>query len=364
MPAIEHAAVVALYLFDVAERIELQTIPGVIGASGVQARLSPKPATPAYLQYDKPPLSFDAESIGLQPVDGFTTRFRLYDYGVASVSLTKPFAGSWSDLLDVGQQLMENPQLEQRIEQLCQEVVTRIAPAIVGRRKEFLSEDYVVYTLFELDERVSADELIVDRGEDLAAMLRGERQPLSEQEKTAVLKHRLSYLADDLTIPTWNAALVYDTPSGAQATLDILEFANSQLLEYRYYDELLDAELAMIYSRLQRPRWYEQWIGSRYTNAARHVHALYIDVNELTDRTENSLKFIGDVYAARLFGLVADRLGLTTWKANVQEKLKTLDDIYRFAVEQSSMARGQFLELTVVLILILELILLLLGVMR
>src|SRR6476660_9354691 len=115
MHAIEPAAVVALYLFDVAERIELQTIPGAIGASAVQARLSPKPATPAYVQYDKPPLSFDAESIGLQPVDGFTTRFRLYDYGVASVSLTKPFAGSWSDLLDVGQQLMENPQLEQRI---------------------------------------------------------------------------------------------------------------------------------------------------------------------------------------------------------------------------------------------------------
>ena len=59
--------------------------------------------------------------------------------------------------------------------------------------------------------------------------------------------------------------------------------------------------------------------------AARQVHALFIDVNELTDRTENSLKFIGDIYASRLFGIGADRLGLATWKANVQEKLKTLD---------------------------------------
>ena len=48
----------------------------------------------------------------------------------------------------------------------------------------------------------------------------------------------------------------------------------------------------------------------RYTRAARQVHALFIDVNELTDRTENTLKFIGDLYAVRLFGLVADRLGL------------------------------------------------------
>jgi uncharacterized Rmd1/YagE family protein len=94
------------------------------------------------------------------------------------------------------------------------------------------------------------------------------------------------------------------------------------------------------------------------------VHALFIDVNELTDRTENTLKFIGDIYAARLFTLVADRLGLERWKANVGEKLKTLDDIYRFAVEQSAMSRGEFLELTVVVILILELVLIVMGVMK
>ena len=76
------------------------------------------------------------------------------------------------------------------------------------------------------------------------------------------------------------------------------------------------------------------------------------------------MKFVGDLYAVRLFGLVADRLGLATWKADVEAKLKKLDDIYRFAVEQSSMARGQFLELTIVLILILELLLILMGVMR
>ena len=80
--------------------------------------------------------------------------------------------------------------------------------------------------------------------------------------------------------------------------------------------------------------------------------------------TENALKFVGDIYAARLFSLVGDRLGLNRWKGNVQEKLETLDDIYRFAVEQSSMARGQFLELTVVVILILELVLIMMGVMK
>ena len=48
----------------------------------------------------------------------------------------------------------------------------------------------------------------------------------------------------------------------------------------------------------------------------------------------------------------------------MQEKLRTLADIYRFAVEQASMARGEFLEITVVLILVLELVLLLAGSIR
>jgi hypothetical protein len=194
-------------------------------------------------------------------------------------------------------------------------------------------------------------------------MLRGERR-LSDQEKSTILQHRISYLADDLVVPTWNAAFVYDTPAGAQAALEIAEFANSQLLEFRHYDQHLDKELETIYDRLQRPRWYDSWLGWRYTRAARQVHSLFIDVNELTDRTENTLKFVGDIYAVRLFALIADRLGLGRWKAEVEGKLRTVDDIYRFAVEQSSMSRGQFLELTVVLILVLELVLIFMGVMR
>lgn len=364
MPQIRAGQIVAFYLFDAAETLDLQAIPRLVGGPAVAARLAPKPATPAYVQYDKPPLSFDATAIGIPGIEDYQVRFRAYDYGVISIALSRPFCCDWAELLAIGQSLIENPELEQRAEALCRRFVDRIAPAVTGLRPMFLGEDYLVYVLHALEAPATADELLAERGDTIATMLRGERQRLSEQEKDTILRHRLSYLTDDLVIATWNAAVVYDTPAGAVAALEILEFANSQLLEFRYYDQLLDNELTSIYARLQRPRWYETWIGSRYTRAARQVHSLFIDVNELTDRTENTLKFIGDIYAARLFSLVADRLGLERWKANVQEKLKTLDDIYRFAVEQTSMSRGQFLELTVVLILVLELVLIFMGVMK
>jgi hypothetical protein len=282
---------------------------------------------------------------------------------VVSIALTRPFSGSWNDLVGVGQTFIESDELEQRAEAMCRTVVDRLRPVLTGLRTSFLAEDYLVYVVHELDRPQSAEELLAERGDQIAAMLRGERQPLSDQERATILRHRISYLTDDLVVPTWNAAFVYDTPTGAQAALEIVEFANSQLLEYRFYDERLDNELAAIYGRLQKPRWMDQWRASRYTKAAREVHSLFIEVNEVTDRTENALKFIGDIYAARLFWLVADRLGLSTWKADIETKLKTLDDIYRFAVEQSGMSRGQLLELTIVLILVLELVLFFMGIM-
>ena len=356
--------ILLFYLFDVAETIDLRVIPGLVGGPAVAARLAPKPFTPPYVQYDKPPLSFGGDAVGVGELDGFSVRVRVFDYGVISLALSRPFEGSWSELVALSQTLIESAEIEQRAEQTCRAIVDRLRPALHGPHDTFLSEDYLVYAINELERPMSAEELLVVRGDDIANMLRGERQPLSEQEKDSVLRHRISYLVDDLVIPTWNAAIVYDTPAGGQAAFEILEFANSQLLEFRYYDQLLDDQLSSIYGRLQHPRWFESWLGWRYTRAARRVHALFIDVNELTDRTENTLKFISDIYAARLFTLVADRLGLERWKANVGEKLKTLDDIYRFAVEQAAMSRGEFLELTVVVILILELVLIVMGVMK
>ena len=355
--------IVAFYLFDIAETIDLAAVPPLIGAPGVAARLAPKPTTPAYVQYEKPPLVFDGEVFGVGEVAGFRPRVRLYSYGVVSIALTREFAGPWTDFTALGASFVESADLERQAEQLCRTVAARLQPALRDVRQEYLSEDYLAFALHRIDPAHSSEELVETRGRDIAALLRGERQPLSDQEIESVLRHRISYLANDLVVPTWNAAFVYDTPVGIQAALEILEFANSQLLEFRYYDQRLDRELAAIYARLDQPRRFDQWRGSRYAREARQVHSLVIDINELTDRTENAVKFIGDLYAVRLFRLTADRLGLSTWKSDVDAKVATLNEISNFAVEQASMTRAEFLELAIVLILVFELILFFMGVM-
>jgi len=360
---ITSATVTAFYLFDVAEQIDLTRLRTLI-RGGETARLTSKSTAPSYMQYQTPPVVADGDMLGIAPIDGFRARVKFFDYGVMSLALSRSFAGSWQELVAISQQYIENDALERRAEEAVRQVLARCAETMTKTHEKFLAEDYLTLAVTGLAVPATAERLVAERSHELAQLLRGERAPLSHQEEEEVLRNRLSYLADDLVIPTWNGAFIYDTESGAAATLELCEFANSQLLEFRYYDELLDTELGQIYATLQKTSWWNSLSGRGYIKAANQLHSLFIDVNEITDRTENALKFVGDIYSARVFNLVAARLGLGRWKQSVEEKLETLDDIYRFAVEQVAISRGQFLELTIILILVFELILFFLGIMK
>lgn len=364
MPRVMQGQITAFYLFDVAESVDLGRLATLMKGATVPTRFAPKPAVPAYVQYQQPPLQLEAEALGLGDINQWQVRFKVFDYGVVSVSLVQTFAGDWPALIGLSCRLTSEATLEQVAERCCRTLLDRIRPALSRPRGQFFFEDYFVFALTAFGEPITAEALLTSEADHLAQLLRGEHEPLSAQERDEVVRHRLSYLATDLVIPTWSTAFVFDTDAGVQAALEILEYANSQLLEFRYYDELLDGELARIYKELESSRDYKSWRPRRYTRAARHVHALFIDVNELTDHTENALKLVGDVYAARLLALAHSRLGVTAWRNSVHDKLKTLDEIYRFAVDQTGIERGELLELAIIAILLFELVLFFMGIMK
>jgi hypothetical protein len=177
-------------------------------------------------------------------------------------------------------------------------------------------------------------------------------------------QNAFSYFESDGVVPAWNAAFILDTESAALAAIEIIEFANSQLLELRYHDEMLERELTQLYAQLEDPRWTSRFTTRRHRRAALHVQALVIEVNELTDRVGNAIKFVGDIYLARLLDSVGKRLGVENWRRNVDDKLRTLNEIHRFAVEQASSTQANILELIVVLILVIELVMILMGLME
>jgi hypothetical protein len=364
VPEIRSGFVNACYLFDVAQAIDLGALRRSLGAQATTARLDDKGPGPPRLRYTQPPVIVTGDALGCAELGGFKVRVKFYDYGVVSLMLSQAFAGSWSDLAALGQTLIESESLEQLAADASRRFVDQTRATMTTIRASFLSEDYLVFAVTGLEAPVAADEVIAHHGGDIAQLLRGERQPLSQQEREEVLRHRLSYLAEDLVVPAWNAAFVVDNEAAALATVEILELANSQLLEFRFYDDLLETELTSLYAQLQRSRWADRIAWRRHSKATRRVQSLVIDVTELTDRMENAVELVGDIYAARLFSLAGARLGLDHWKRSVAEKLKTLDDIHRFAVDQTGAAQGNIMEFAILLILVVELWLAFAGLMK
>jgi len=93
--------ITAFFLFDVAEAIDLARVQRDLG-TGVAARLAPKPTTPPYVQYRQPPITFDGSAVAMPETDGFAVRFKVFDYGVFSVALTRHVEGTWADWVTFG----------------------------------------------------------------------------------------------------------------------------------------------------------------------------------------------------------------------------------------------------------------------
>jgi hypothetical protein len=169
----------------------------------------------------------------------------------------------------------------------------------------------------------------------------------------------MSYYPNDLLVVGWSAALLYDTPEGAAPIIQLLEYANAQLLEFRHYDHILTDVLSGVYKSLNKGTgWLARW---RLAREAERLNTLRLDVRELTERVDNSIKFLSDMFAARVYRLAAARIGVPDYRRLVDEKLKSAGELYEFMVDRFHQGRAFFLELLVVIILVIELVYLFLG---
>jgi hypothetical protein len=152
----------------------------------------------------------------------------------------------------------------------------------------------------------------------------------------------------------WLAAVVYDTTEGAVPLIQLLEYANTQLLEYRRYDEILTGLLKDAYAALERRGGFLfRW---RLAREAEHLNHLRLDVTELTERADNAIKFLSDMFYARAYRLAAVKVGAADYRSLVDQKLRIAGELYEFMVNEFREARGFVLELLVIAILIIELI--------
>jgi len=343
-----------IYLYDVSEEIDLEKLRAQPAGREPAFR---QPA-PDYVRFEKTPVVQPCESVDLPSGERLRGQIAYYDYGVVSVQLERPFQFEWSDLVQFSSRSIASPEIEAAVLARVKPAVDRIRHALVKPYENWLTEDYYVVRL-QPSPAVSAAQLVEQRGTEIAQIVRGESLPLADDERKEVLQASMSYYPNDLLVAGWTAALVYDTAEGAAPTLQLLEYANTQLLEFRHYDDLLTHRLAEVYARLEQGTgMFRRW---RLAREAENLNAIRLDVRELTERAENAIKFLSDMFAARLYRLAESKVGVPDYRKLVDEKMRVAGELYQFMNDRFHQASALTLETMVVIILIIDLIFLFKG---
>ncbi len=304
-PAIR-GSVLVLIQFDVCEEIRLDKLRQLFGARTLE-QPSFKHAAPGYVRYQRPPVLEPIDTLILDSGERLEGQIKYYDYGVLSVVFELPFSGDWDTLVRLGSRWVWDVDFEKHASRIVRQKLERAAPALVKPYSEWLSEDYFIFHVREIAGSPSASELCATQGGRIAQIVRGETAQLSEGERNEILQSRASYYPNDLAVIGWNAAFLYDSEAGAETAIQLLEYANSQLLEFRHYDEFLTNELAVVYAALDEGTgMLDRW---RLARAATKLHTILLDVNELTERADNAIKFLSDMFSARLVQISGSQSG-------------------------------------------------------
>jgi len=348
------------HLFDVCEEIRLDELVRQLGNQVTRLELLARPIGQVW--FEPPPVVQLFGEVALTDQERFRAQLHYYSYGVVSLRLERSFDLEWKELIELCERWIAAPAAESAAAKQVEGQLKAVHSALVKPHSAYLSEDYTIIRIDPFTENgqtVTAEQLLTSCGREIAQVVRGDVLPIAPEEQTHVLASRLSYYPNDLIVAGWSAACVYDTAAGAEQTIRLIEYANTQLLEFRFYDELLTRTLRNVYRLLDEGTGF--WRRWRMSSEADQLNTTRLDVYELTERSENAAKFLSDMFAARLYRLVADRIGVPDYRRLVTDKLQTAGELYHFMIERIHQSSALILETMVVGILIIDLIFLFRG---
>ena len=361
-------AIVALRLFDIAYTIDLAKVEAIwaarSNASSRRGRLSTTPEKA--VAFGVPPVAIELESVELD-LGGTRVRVetsaRFYDFGAVALAVRVPIADvRWRDFVSTAQSLDEaiGPAAAGAFWlSLLERVLEIVAPALVRPAVTALEEDYLLAIVEQFDAPLTAAELA--ERIDLVPLLSGERRALSDSARRDLLRQSFSYYVDDLVVLTWDRAFIYE-PRGDSDVIDVLEVANAQLLELRYYDELLDDELPAMYDRVEAARATTSLLAARrFAELARKLYTLVAEVTELTEKVDNALQVTEDVYLARVYSAALELFRVPRLGAAVDRKLAIIRDTYTALYDEASDSRAELLEIAIIVLIMIEIALALIA---
>jgi hypothetical protein len=365
MVRFKNAVALCYRIFDVAEEIDLARAQGML-AQGV-TRLALTREGSEYVQLSNPPLIVELGSRPLALKDGkleVSVAARMFDHGALSVIMRVPIppGSSFEELVPFADELYDSPAVERVATEVLAQLRGALGPALKDAHLWGKNESYTVLLARELEGATTAADVLAEPA--LPRLLLGEvkERQLSAAERADVIDRSFSYGERDLAVIDWNAAFLWE-PTGSSDIADLLEVANAQLLELRYYDDVLDKELERIYDAIQSKRTATSLFFSPYKNLMRDLMLTLMELTEFIERVENSIRIVGDVYLARVYEAAVQQLRVPAWQAQVTRKLRLLSQTYELLKGEVDTGRSLALEVSVVLLIVFEVVMALLRAM-
>jgi hypothetical protein len=344
--------------FDVADDIDLDRAEALLAGAAARLHLAgertgfldlpERPLTVA-LGPKEVPLGADGRPVAAQAY------IRLFAHGVASVryEVALPPAADAAAIAALVRAASEQDALERGARAAAEDLCLRLAPALDGAHSHPVFETYAVVFVRSFEGGARAPHV---SGPDLARILLGEppTTALSEGSVEHATRVRFAYTEDDLCVIDWDTALVVE-PSADRSVADVLELATAQLLEFRYYDALFEADLLKVTAHLSEKRRGMPWPASAHTAAlVRRAHHMVVETADFVERVENAVRVVGDLYLARVYRAAVERFRVPAWQAGVLRRQQVAAEVAGLLRGEVNTRLGHVLEAGVVLLIVLE----------
>ncbi len=353
--------VVYMFAFDVAYEMTRHPVRELLGQPVAEYIFDSSKRNPRHLFFYRPQMVRLPAQERLGPHGPVRAEFtvKLLPIGALSITVRVPFAVQHVEDLVVYHDLQfSNGSLSEEVRRLAEEVRRELNTFYVRPVKQVPEEE--AYTVFCLEAPVldrdgvpqTAEAWLKAHRRQVAALLTQEPEVdrLSHQESDESTQRAISYYEHDLVVMDWDAALVIDKPNQFDEPLYVMELANLQLAELEAYDRILDDALERSYRDLGERRIRSQ------REVLRELRELRIDLARFSDELQNITKFFGDWHVARIYEAIAARFHLSDWHRTIDEKVKTLDDLYQLGKSDQQNRWMLALEVTIVLLFIIDLV--------
>jgi len=335
-------------IYDIGRELDLNWLEQALAKNYFTARTSFVRVKQKSIMIEDPPLLIRMHPISVER-DGrvfeLSVNARVYAIGVISFCFVYENTGAdFATLEEIAHLFTGQEGLSEFFFQYLKTLGEIIRPHIKNFAidPEFF-EDYTIYVTDRRDDSI-----------DPVALLIGERIPISHQMREEVIKNSLSYTPDDLAIISYDSALLCnpDTPTDL---IDLIEYANVQVLELRYYDRELTRQMEKMYDDIEHAETLWRFRRMRLYHAIMaQLMETYAEISEIIEKVNNLIKVTEDMYYARVYETALKVFRSRQWSESVSRKIEVIRENYSMLSDEVHIQHSNFLEWVIIILIALE----------